>query len=42
MKVAEVRMLSWLCSVTKLDRIRNEYKRGSFDETKIAGKNDRE
>lgn len=36
MKVAKMRMLNWLLSVTSLERIKNEYLRGSFGETNIA------
>lgn len=26
MKITEIRMLRWMCSITKLNKIKNEYK----------------
>lgn len=40
MNVTEIRMCvceKWTCGVTRFDRIRNEYIRGSLGETDIAG-----
>lgn len=31
-----MRMLRWMCSVTKMDKTKNEYLRGSLDVTNIA------
>lgn len=38
LKVAEIRMLKWMCGVIKLDRIRNKYIRGNLCVANIAGK----
>lgn len=35
-EIAEMRMLRWMCSVTKMDKTKNEYLRGSLDVTNIA------
>lgn len=37
-KVAEMRMLKWLCGVIKLDRIRNKYLTGNLSIPNIARK----
>ena len=38
MDVAEMRMLRWMCGVTREDRIRNEYVRGSVKVVEISKK----
>lgn len=38
MKVLEMRMGRWMCDVTQMDRIRNEYIKGSLGVTNIAKK----
>jgi hypothetical protein len=38
MSVAEMRMLRWMSGVTREDRIRNEYVRGSIDVASIVDK----
>nr|XP_049693490.1 uncharacterized protein LOC126054017 [Helicoverpa armigera] len=37
-QVAEMKMLRWMCGVTRLDRIRNEYVRGSLGVRDVADK----
>ena len=38
LEVAEMRMLRWMCGVTKLDKIRNEIIRGTTKVGEIAKK----
>jgi len=38
MNVAEMRMLKWMSGVTREDRIRNEYVRGSIGVASIVAK----
>ena len=38
LEVAEMRMLRWMCGVTKLDKIRNERKRGTTKVWEITKK----
>ncbi|XP_059047380.1 uncharacterized protein LOC131842831 [Achroia grisella] len=37
-RVAEMKMLRWMCGITRLDKIRNEYVRGSLAVRDIAEK----
>lgn len=38
MNVVKMRVLGWMCDVTRLDILRNQYIRGNFGETSITGK----
>ena len=38
LEVAEIRMVRWMCTVTKLDKIRNERIRGTTKEREITKK----
>jgi hypothetical protein len=38
MYLAEMRMLKWMCGVTRMDKVRNEYIRGSLKVAPITEK----
>lgn len=38
MKITKIKMLKWICDVTRLYRIRKDYVTGNLGETNIAGK----
>lgn len=38
MNIAEIRMLRWMCVLTRSDVIKNEYMRGNLYVTNIVGK----
>lgn len=36
-KVPKMKMLRWICSVTRLDKINNKYRSGNLGVTNVAG-----
>lgn len=38
MEITKMKIFKWMCGMTRVDKIRNEYIRGSLDTRNIAGK----